>query len=278
MLDTTQYYQHKSISLAYTCSEPRTHTLVFIHGNSACKEVFVHQVNAFKQDYQVIAIDLPGHGESSDSKDPMQDYTIPGYARACVSLLESLMVNQPLLLGWSLGGHIAIEMLGQGLKARGALISGTPPISLGLADFAEAFQDNPVMALTGKQSFTEKDTVIYLDALYSGILTTGYIKAASRTDPIAREAMVTQWSLGNEGVDEKHWVANWDNPIAVIQGEDELFVSLPYLESLSWKNLWCENIIVMPNAGHSPFLQQAEQFNLYLREFAEHCFGTGYGN
>lgn len=41
------------------------HTVVFIHGNSACKEVFQRQFNTFKNKYNMFAIDLPGHGKSS---------------------------------------------------------------------------------------------------------------------------------------------------------------------------------------------------------------------
>ncbi|WP_371195468.1 alpha/beta fold hydrolase [Glaciecola sp. SC05] len=272
LLSETLFYSHRSTKIAYQHTEIRKQTIVFIHGNSACKEVFEQQIEALSDEYRLILLDLPGHGESSNSNEPMQDYTIPGYAVACISLLQSIKVVNPIIMGWSLGGHVALEMVGQGYSACGLLITGTPPIGRGLSDFEHAFQANEVMALTGKQAFTDDDAAKYLSALYSTSIINNFVIAAQRTDPIAREAMVAHWSAGVDGVDEKALIASWDRPIAVIHGENDQFVNLDYLTNLIWKNLWKNKILSVRNAGHSPFLEQPIVFNQYILTFAHSCF------
>ena len=86
--------------------------LLLIHGNSSCRGVFQHQLHGqLAENYRFIAFDLPGHGQSSDAPDPARTYTRPGLAEAAVELLEKLRITQVVVFGWSLGGHIGIEMM-----------------------------------------------------------------------------------------------------------------------------------------------------------------------
>jgi pimeloyl-ACP methyl ester carboxylesterase len=55
--------------------------VLLIHGNSASSEIFRHQFAAsFARSYRLLALDLPGHGASTDAADPQNSYTVPGYA------------------------------------------------------------------------------------------------------------------------------------------------------------------------------------------------------
>ena len=83
-----------------------------IHGNSSNQNIFSFQKEApFTHLYRMITFDLPGHGESSDALDPYRTYTLPGLADATLELLAALGVVDPIVFGWSLGGHIAVELL-----------------------------------------------------------------------------------------------------------------------------------------------------------------------
>jgi pimeloyl-ACP methyl ester carboxylesterase len=124
-------------------SEP---VLLLIHGNSFCKKIWRHILNSpLSKSHRIIAFDLPGHGESSNATNPEQDYTQPGYARATVELLTKLGVKEAIVFGWSLGGHIGIEMIPlapvAGLKIRGLMIVGTPPVGYG--DLDKGFKLGP---------------------------------------------------------------------------------------------------------------------------------------
>ena len=113
--------------------------LLLIHGNSFCRKIWRHILNSsLSKTHRIIAFDLPGHGESSNAANPQQDYTQPGYARAAVELLTKLGVKEAIVFGWSLGGHIGIEMIpltpAAGLMIRGLMIVGTPPVGYGDLD------------------------------------------------------------------------------------------------------------------------------------------------
>ena len=66
--------------------------LVMLHANSICKESFALQITAFGNTYRTIAIDLPGHGGSSDATDPRRSYSMTGYANAVSELLAGIGV------------------------------------------------------------------------------------------------------------------------------------------------------------------------------------------
>jgi len=251
-------------------------TVVFIHGNSAGKEVFHHQFPALlRAGYSVLAIDLPGHGGSSDSKTPERDYNFPAFALLVKRLLTALKIETPLLVGWSLGGHVVIEMAGRGFECAGAMIFGTPPVGPGLGeDFATAFLPSEAMAVTLKENPSPKDLQTYIAGLYGSLTPTpeAFVRLAERMDGAVRSQMGAHWAAGDEGCHQKTVVAGTDCPFCVVHGEDDVFVSGDYLKSLFWRHLWRDEIIVMPDVGHAPFLEAPDTFNTLLLDFCKDCF------
>src|SRR6478736_1348378 len=103
--------------------------VVLIHGNSSSSRVFSRQLEGpLGQCFRLIAIDLPGHGESDDARNPSA-YSLPGHALAVRAAVDALGIDQAPFVGWSLGGHIALEMAPDLPRARGVVIFGTPPLS-----------------------------------------------------------------------------------------------------------------------------------------------------
>lgn len=79
-------------------------TLVLVHGFGASKEVWLRFSRHLKDDFHIVAIDLPGHGDSSKPMD--KDYGISsqmGYLRA---ILAEIGADRPHLAGNSMGGAI----------------------------------------------------------------------------------------------------------------------------------------------------------------------------
>ena len=109
----------------------------------------------FADGYRLISFDLPGHGESSDAPDPARSYTMPGYADAAVAVLDHMGVAEAAVFGWSLGGHIGIEMIPRFPGLRGLMISGTPPV--GLTDVADGFIPSPHLPLAGQEQLSDEE-------------------------------------------------------------------------------------------------------------------------
>jgi pimeloyl-ACP methyl ester carboxylesterase len=82
--------------------------VVAIHGLGATKASFLASVAALAPDFRVIAIDLPGFGDSD--KPIGAAYDARFFANAVVELLDALELDSANLLGNSLGGRVALEV------------------------------------------------------------------------------------------------------------------------------------------------------------------------
>lgn len=250
--------------------------ILFLHGNSASKEVFSRQFDATSfSSYRLIAIDFPGQGESGNSSSPDRDYNICGFARTATKVMQHLGLEDYLIYGWSLGGHVALEMAAQGAPIRGIAMSGTPPIGPGGEAMAEVFSTQPHVAMIGQAELNDQEIDTYLQhALGDGELVPQLIKdKVKRTDTAMRPTLINHWAISDEGTDQPSLVADWENLIAVFQGKQECFFDNSYLNQLKWRNLWQNKIHLIPNAGHAPFLQNTQTFNEHLLHFAQDCFG-----
>lgn len=256
-------------SIALFDNERSAPAIVFIHGNSYSKEAFQRQFDSeLLQPYRLIAMDLPGHGDSENAQDPAQCYCIRHYAGMVREVLDALAVVPVFVFGWSLGGHVAIEALAQGLTAGGLLICGTPPFGPGLDGIEKAFLPSEHMELTGKVDFDDSEVLQYARATLGADDFAAQIK---RSDGRARQTMLGDWMNEDAGHNAVEFISRWAKPIAVLHGQEEPFVPLAYLQDLPWRNLWQEKVYVLDSAGHAPFWQQSDAVNKLLRDFAQDC-------
>ncbi len=243
--------------------------ILFIHGNSSCKEVFRNQVRGeIGSTFHCIAMDLPGHGNSGNAKNPEQTYTMRGYADVALEVMEALRIEAFAVLGWSLGGHIGIEMVSRSDRINGLLISGTPPISKDPADMANAFLPSEHMAFTGQETLTDEQADSYAhatcgsNARYEEFLG----DAVRRTDGRARRIMM-EAAMRGEGADQRQVVEHDPTLLAIVNGADEPMVNNTYLKLISYKNLWESKIHLIPDTGHAPFWESPDEFNEILNRF-----------
>lgn len=81
-------------------------SLLLIHGLGSSTRDWEFQVPVFSQKYQVITIDLRGHGKSDKPKGP---YSMQMFAGDIAELLKKLGIKSTHVLGISLGGGIAFQ-------------------------------------------------------------------------------------------------------------------------------------------------------------------------
>lgn len=82
--------------------------VVCIHGLGGTKASFLTTIAALSEDRRVIAMDLPGFG---DSEKPLgAAYDAPYFAEAVTGLLDALGIEKAHLVGNSMGGRVAIEV------------------------------------------------------------------------------------------------------------------------------------------------------------------------
>ena len=80
--------------------------LLFIHGLSDSLLYWEFLAANLKGDYQIIRVDLRGHGESELGSD---EITIDLYADDLINLLNELNIDKVNLIGFSLGGTVALD-------------------------------------------------------------------------------------------------------------------------------------------------------------------------
>ena len=122
-----------SVRLSYTDHGQGDPPLVFIHGLGSYLPVWKHNVRAFAADHRVVTLDLPGFGKSS--KRNAYPYSMEFFATAVQDLIHALDLRDPVIVGHSMGGQIALtHALRFPGSARGLVVTS----SAGFETFAPA--------------------------------------------------------------------------------------------------------------------------------------------
>src|SRR2546430_274909 len=79
--------------------------LVFLHGWCGDREYWKNQADVFAADYQVVTLDLPGHGESGKAR---ETWTVNALGQDVESMVKALGLKRVILVGHSMGGPIAL--------------------------------------------------------------------------------------------------------------------------------------------------------------------------
>lgn len=100
-------------------------TVLMLHGIGGGHLAFAPQVETFAgSGYRAVAWDMPGYGHSA----PIEPYTFKGLAQSCAQLIESLKCGSVVLIGHSMGGMVAQELVARRPELVSSLVlSGTSP-------------------------------------------------------------------------------------------------------------------------------------------------------
>ncbi len=257
--------------IAYNDNRSDGLPVVMLHANSICKESFASQISALQGSYRTIAIDLPGHGRSADAIDPRRSYSMSGYADVIHELLAGLGVQRYALLGHSLGGHVALELLARHeASIAGLAIFGTPPIENSIEGLMAGFVPSPEMAYTGSPELTEEQ-VSMTAAMALGHESRDsafFLAAIRRTDGRARQYMMEDAQAGNTS-DQRKIAETTQAPLLIVNGADDPVINLDYIDSLSYTNLATPKPVRIDGAGHGVHREKADEFNAVFKAFLQ---------
>jgi 3-oxoadipate enol-lactonase len=94
--------QIKDIRLEYTDQGAGT-PIVLLHAFPLTRTMWAPQIDSFSTKFRTIAVDLRGHGGSSQGHTP---YTLEDLATDIKDLLDHLTIQQAIFVGLSMGGYI----------------------------------------------------------------------------------------------------------------------------------------------------------------------------
>lgn len=99
-------YKYDGININYKdYGKQDGESIVYLHGWGQNIEMLEPIANPFKESHRLIILDLPGFGASEE---PKSAWTLEDYADMIHSLLESLNIKKPNLIGHSFGGKVSI--------------------------------------------------------------------------------------------------------------------------------------------------------------------------
>ena len=93
----------RRISYLTVEGSPANPTMLLIHGSAVSARSWTYQLQGLAHALRVVAVDLPGHGES----EPIPEVTVASYANAVRRLLDELGTGPVFVAGHSLGGGVA---------------------------------------------------------------------------------------------------------------------------------------------------------------------------
>jgi pimeloyl-ACP methyl ester carboxylesterase len=241
-------------------------TLVMLHGSGFSKRVFANHLHGrLSHDRVVLSIDLPGHGASDDAKDTRKTYTVSGMADAVEEVLDALKLREVAVYGWSLGGHVAIELAARGQHVIAAAMSGSPPITRGMWAALRAFRIGIPLALATKPHFGAVEARLFARATYgSGDRET--IGDLLRADGNVRR-FFSRSLMAGIGHDQRRAVENCSIPICIMHGADDALIRKTYLSSLASERLYGQKIWTVESAGHAIFKDAPDHFASILAGF-----------
>ncbi len=94
--------------------DPQWPTLVLLHGGGANAHWWDHVAPRLALGFHVVALDFRGHGDS----DYPEDRRPGAFRHDLEALIEHLDTPRPVLVGHSLGGHVALDHAARGGKPR----------------------------------------------------------------------------------------------------------------------------------------------------------------
>ena len=244
--------------------------ILFLHGNSACKEAFENQFANFRDRHRLVAFDLPGHGVS-DNGDPETTYNVIAYADIAEEVLDKLGVEKPFVVGWSLGGYNALELTSRNpTHYSGVVTTGTSPLTVAPDDFANGHNAESHIVLAGKQYLTSAEAVTFAShATVPKSDKSAFLhNNLYRTDGRARYYMITKLTV----VDwprQMRMLSDGEIPVAVMNGDDDPFLNHEYIAGLPFGNIWKGQPTDIKGGRHAPFFNKPAAFNAELEAFMQ---------
>lgn len=242
-------------------------TLVLLHGFAADKDNWLRFSRPLTQDYRVIALDLPGFG---DSDLPPGSYDVGTQAERLADILDELGVQQAHVLGNSMGGQIA------------ALFAARYPERVrSLALFANAGIDSPQkselyrllargepnpLVIRQPQDFDKLLRFVFVEPPYLPESLKRYLgeramAKATHYDQVFKQLVERPVPLAPE-------LPKIQAPTLLLWGRQDRVLDVSSIEVMQ-PLLNKPNVVIMDNVGHAPMLERPEESALLYRGFLE---------
>lgn len=256
MINYTKYYKSEEVPW-----------VTFIHGAGGSSTIWYKQIKAFAKEFNVLLIDLRGHGDSKKLtfKDIRQSYTFPNVAHDVIEVLDFEGIERSHFAGISLGTIIIRQIAEDHPEKVESMIMGGAIMKLN-------FRSQILMRLGSIFKSVMPYLLIY--KLFAFIIMPKETHKSSR-NLFIREA---QKLYQNEFLKWYKMTADI-NPLLqlfrsvelpiptlyVMGSEDHMF--LPSIQQLMKKHINHSELVVFENCGHVVNVDEPDKFNQTVFNF-----------
>jgi len=239
--------------------EPKRPPLLLVHGLGGSGESWGRLPEQFAADRRVGAIHLRGCGRSEPGVEPI---TIDRLANDCVAAVEAVWGTACHLLGHSLGGVIAQEMLVRrpSVCRAAVLLSTSSKVGAKAAEswrrLADVVEKRGLSDAGGQRSFSEAFAAQNAEVVAS------QARIAASTSPAVYAAQARAASSYDYGP----LLASVENPVLVMQGQEDRLTS-PGGSVLLSRALPNATLLLEPHVGHNAHLELGDRFVEIVRAF-----------
>lgn len=230
--------------------------LVLVHGWAMHTGVWRDFAKQLGRYYQVVCVDLPGHGRSES----IEPFSLERISEALINVLPIEPFN---LLGWSLGATVAMDLAERFPERVKSLI-----VLAGNPQFVKT-QDWPGVKSETLEGFAEllksdvQKTLIRFLALQVNGLAHGKSLLQQLKKSILEVPSPSQQILQSgldilKNTDKREFVASNVLPVNLLLGDKDTLVPADSAQAVKQLN---PNIHyqILPSAGHAPFLSHTEE-------------------
>lgn len=252
------YYEHIK-------GEGSRELLLLVHPLGMSRNVWEDVISFFKDDYDILRVDLPGHGKSPDAL--VQDtWSISLLAIVIMDLVQSLGYQRTHYIGTSIGGAIGQELL---LSSPAFLLS-----------MMVTNTDSKIGEESAWKLRADNVREAGLSKIAKDIVPRWFASAYLQKNP----EQVMEWkkalkNTGNEGYAQLcDALASWSSvdrlksrkdtvPILCVAGSKDPAMPLENMERLA--NLIGDNPLKVMPIGHVPSVEAPDEFNQLLKNWLE---------
>jgi pimeloyl-ACP methyl ester carboxylesterase len=246
--------------------------LVFVHGLAGCWQNWLENIPHFARRHRVIAIDLPGFGESEL---PQEEISIPGYGRFVDAFLSEIEIERAPIVGNSMGGFIAAEVAVSHPSRvdKLALVSAAGVITVRPAELTVAKRIARLIQLGGARVLARRHSWIRRRRLRSRILY-GIVRHPELLQP---ELVYEVASGGGKPgfMDAFQAILDYDfsdrlpdveRPTLIVWGRNDRIV--PVGGAFRYEQLIPNSRrVIFEDTGHVPMIERPALFNRVLEDF-----------
>lgn len=240
-------------NIAYK-EEGQGETLLLIHGFCGSSNYWDKVIPKLSESFRVIAIDLPGHGESTD-RDSLQE--IDQYAFIVKSFLEAKKIEKVTMFGHSLGGYITLAFA----ESFSQYLNGFSLIhSTGFPDSVEAKEGR-----TASAEKIDKDGIHpFIDALVPKLFAPDNVHSHKQSVEEVKKIGYEVLPKGAKNAlkamkdrkDRTKVLENTELPVLLVAGECDQLIPAEKTFTASGENI---KQVVIKGAGHMSMYEAPEE-------------------